>query len=169
LPLSIGTILIPLEKAAEVAKTTTTPRKGIELVAKAEAPKKAKAAAAKPRKTATKKENVVAISQPKVVSREMIEQLAYQFLKVSYIIERRSLADLDIHSVGIVVKSAAVRADVEIPARGLVLVQLDLTGAAHVHKVLQLPSRKDQLKRSLIRLADGDGPRTNRAMVSIHR
>ena len=64
-------------KAAEVAKPTTTPRKGIKLVAKVEAPKKTKAAA-KPRKTATKKENVVAISQPKVVSREMIEQVAYE-------------------------------------------------------------------------------------------
>jgi hypothetical protein len=66
------------EKAAEVAKPTATPRKGIELVAKVEAPKKTKAVA-KPRKTATKKENVVAISQPKFVSREMIEQVAYQF------------------------------------------------------------------------------------------
>jgi hypothetical protein len=66
------------EKAVEVAETTTTPRKVIELVAKVEAPKVAEAAAAKPRKTATKKENVVAISQPKVVSREMIEQVAYQ-------------------------------------------------------------------------------------------
>ncbi len=67
------------EKAVEVAETTTTPRKGIELVAKVDAPKKAKAAAAKPRKTATKKESVVAISQPTAISHEMIEQLAYQF------------------------------------------------------------------------------------------
>ncbi len=67
------------QKAVEVAEITTTPRKGIELVAKVEAPKKAKAAAAKPRKTATKKESVVSISQPKVVSREKIEQVAYQF------------------------------------------------------------------------------------------
>ena len=65
------------EKAAEVAKSTTATRKGIELVAKDEAPKKAKAAVS-PRKTATRKDNVAAISQPKVVSREMIEQLAYQ-------------------------------------------------------------------------------------------
>jgi hypothetical protein len=69
------------EKAIEVPKTTATPRKGIGLVAKVEAPKKAKAlaVAAKQRKTVTKKENVVAISQPNLVSREMIEQLAYQF------------------------------------------------------------------------------------------
>ena len=69
------------ETAIEVAKTTATPRKGIGLVAKVEAPKKTKAVAvaAKPRKTATKKENVVAISQPNVMSREMIEQLAYQY------------------------------------------------------------------------------------------
>jgi DNA-binding winged helix-turn-helix (wHTH) protein len=66
------------EMAAEVARATTTPRKGIELVAKVEAPKKTKAAA-KPRKTATKKDSIIAISQPAVVSRESIEQLAYQF------------------------------------------------------------------------------------------
>jgi hypothetical protein len=68
------------EMAAEVAKATTTPRKGIELVAKVEAPKKTKAAA-KPHKTktATKKDSLVAISRPAAVSRESIEQLAYQF------------------------------------------------------------------------------------------
>ena len=66
------------QKAAEVAKATTTPRKGIELVAKVEAPKKTKAAA-KPRKAATKKDSVAAISQLAVVSRESIEQLAHQF------------------------------------------------------------------------------------------
>jgi hypothetical protein len=65
-------------KEAEVAKPTTPVRKGIELVTKIEEPTKAKAPAAKPTKTATKKENVVSISQPKVVSREMIEQVAYQ-------------------------------------------------------------------------------------------
>jgi hypothetical protein len=65
-------------KDAEVAKPTTAPRKGIEIVAKVEVPKKAKAPAVKPRKTTTKEENVVAISQPKTVSREMIEQVAYQ-------------------------------------------------------------------------------------------
>jgi hypothetical protein len=65
------------EKAAEVAEPMTTSRKGIELVAKVEAPKKTKAAA-KPRKTAPKKEKVVEISQPRIVSREMIEQVAYQ-------------------------------------------------------------------------------------------
>ena len=64
-------------KVAE-AEPTTPVRKGIELVAKVEVPKKAKAPAVKPSKTATKKENVVSISQPKVVSREMIEQVAYQ-------------------------------------------------------------------------------------------
>ena len=62
-------------KAAEVATPTTTPRKGIELVAKVEAPKQAKAAA-QPRKTATKSEKVVAISKP---ARDVIEQLAYQY------------------------------------------------------------------------------------------
>jgi hypothetical protein len=66
------------EKTAEVAKTAAIERKGIELVAKAEAPKKTRVAA-KPGKTATKKENVVAISQPNDVSREMIEQVAYQY------------------------------------------------------------------------------------------
>ena len=66
-------------KATEAAKPTTTSRKGIELVAKVEVPKKAKAAATKPRKTATKKENVVAISRSKVVSPEKIGQVAYQF------------------------------------------------------------------------------------------
>ena len=65
-------------KVAEVAKPTTPVRKVIELVAKVEEPKKAKAAAPKPIEAATKKENVVSISQPKVVSREMIEQVAYQ-------------------------------------------------------------------------------------------
>ena len=70
-------------KAAEVAKPTTPVRKGLELVAKVEVPKvevpkKAKAQVAKPINTATKKENVVVISHPKVVSREMIEQVAYQ-------------------------------------------------------------------------------------------
>lgn len=64
-------------RVAEVAKPTT-PRKGIELVPKVEEPKKAKPAAPKPSKTATKKENVVAISQPTAVSREMIEKVAYQ-------------------------------------------------------------------------------------------
>ena len=67
------------EKAAEVAKPTTAVRNGIELVAKVESPNKAKAAVTKPRKAATKKDSVGAISQPAVVSRESIEQLAYQF------------------------------------------------------------------------------------------
>src|ERR1035437_9698032 len=66
------------EKAAEVAKRTTPNRKGIELVPKVEELEKAKAASAKPPKTATKKESAGAISQPKVVSREKIEQVAYQ-------------------------------------------------------------------------------------------
>lgn len=65
-------------KVAGVAKPTTPNRKGIELVPKVEEPIKAKAAPATPPKTATKKESVVTISQPKVVSREMIEKLAYQ-------------------------------------------------------------------------------------------
>jgi|ERR1017187_5746212 hypothetical protein len=64
-------------KVAEVAKPTTD-RKGIELVPKVEELKKAKATPAEPSKTATKKENVVSNSQPKVLSREMIEQVAYQ-------------------------------------------------------------------------------------------
>jgi hypothetical protein len=62
-------------KATEVAKPTTTPRTGIELVANVKAPKKAKTAA-QPRKTATKSENVVAISKP---ARDVIEQLAYRY------------------------------------------------------------------------------------------
>jgi hypothetical protein len=61
--------------ATEAAKPTATPRKGIELVAKVEAPKKAKTAA-QPRKTATKKDNVAAISKP---ARDVIEQLAYRY------------------------------------------------------------------------------------------
>lgn len=66
-------------KDAEGSKPTkATARKGIELVAKIEKPKKAKAAAAMPRKTTLKKEKVVAISQPEIVSREMIEQVAYE-------------------------------------------------------------------------------------------
>jgi hypothetical protein len=62
-------------KVAEVAKPTTE-RKGIELVPKVEEQKKDKAA--KPSKTTAKKESVVVSSQPKVVSREMIEKVAYQ-------------------------------------------------------------------------------------------
>jgi hypothetical protein len=65
-------------KVAEVAKPTTSVRKRIELVAKVEEPKKAKVVAPKLIEAAPKKENVVAISQPKVVSREMLEQVAYQ-------------------------------------------------------------------------------------------
>jgi hypothetical protein len=65
-------------KVAEVATPTTPNRKGIELVSKVEELKKAKAVAPKPIEAATKKESVVAISQPKVVSREKIEQVAYQ-------------------------------------------------------------------------------------------
>ena|ERR1035437_7252099 len=64
-------------RVAEVAKSTTPVRKGIELVAKVELPMKA-TAPAPPRKAETKKENFVAISQPKVVPQEMIEQVAYQ-------------------------------------------------------------------------------------------
>ena len=64
-------------KVAEVAKPTTD-RKGIELVPKVEELKKAKATPAEPSKTATKKENVVSNSQPEVLSREKIEQVAYQ-------------------------------------------------------------------------------------------
>ena len=64
-------------KVAEVAKPTTD-RKGIELVPKVEELNTAKSAPAKPSKTATKKENVVSNSQPKVLSREKIEQVAYQ-------------------------------------------------------------------------------------------
>jgi hypothetical protein len=59
-------------KVAQVAKPTTPVRKDIELVAKVELPKKAKATAAIPHKAATK------ISHTKDVSREMIEQVAYQ-------------------------------------------------------------------------------------------
>jgi hypothetical protein len=62
-------------KATEAAKPTTTPRKGIELVAMVEAPKKTTTPAT-PLKTATKKGNVVAISKP---AREVVEQLAYQY------------------------------------------------------------------------------------------
>ena len=65
-------------KVAEVATPTTPDRKGIELVSKVEELKKAKAVAPKPIEAATKKESVVAISQPKVVSREKIEKVAYQ-------------------------------------------------------------------------------------------
>lgn len=64
-------------KNAEVAKPTKTTRKGIEIVAKVKEPTKAKTTTAKPRKTAPKKEKVVAISQPSIASREMIEQVAY--------------------------------------------------------------------------------------------
>ncbi len=66
------------EKAAEVAKPTTTPRKKIALVAEPEAAKKQNATT-KPRNLAAKKDNVVAISQPAIVSREKIAQLAYLY------------------------------------------------------------------------------------------
>lgn len=65
-------------KVVEVAKPTTSVRKTVELLPKVEELRKPEAASAKPRKTATKKENVIAISQPKAVSREKIEQVAYQ-------------------------------------------------------------------------------------------
>jgi hypothetical protein len=64
-------------KDAEAAKPTKAASKGIELVAKVDVPKKAKAPAAKPRKTTPMRENVIAISHPTIVSREMIEQVAY--------------------------------------------------------------------------------------------
>jgi hypothetical protein len=64
-------------KVAEVAKPTTE-RKGIALVSRVEELKEAKAASAKQPKAATKKESVVSHSQPKVLSREKIEQVAYQ-------------------------------------------------------------------------------------------
>jgi Protein of unknown function (DUF2934) len=64
-------------KVAEVAKPTTSVRKGIELVPKVEELKKAKVAPATP-KTTAKKESVVSNSQPKVLSREKIEKVAYQ-------------------------------------------------------------------------------------------
>ncbi len=66
-------------KVAEVAKPTTAVRKGIELVAKVEVPKKAKAVAAKPRKAATKKDSVGAISQPAVVSASRLNTLRIEF------------------------------------------------------------------------------------------
>jgi hypothetical protein len=64
-------------KVAEVAKPTTD-RRGMDLVPKVEELKKAQAAPANPSKTATKKENIVSNSQPKVLSREKIEKVAYQ-------------------------------------------------------------------------------------------
>jgi hypothetical protein len=65
-------------KDAEIAKPTKAARKGIELVAKVEAPKKAKAAAKKPNGKVAKQESAVSISEPKTVSQETIEQVAYQ-------------------------------------------------------------------------------------------
>jgi hypothetical protein len=65
-------------KVAEVAKPTTSVRKGIELVPKVDELKTSQAASARPSKTTTKKENVVSNSQPKVLAREKIEQVAYQ-------------------------------------------------------------------------------------------
>jgi len=62
-------------ESAKPAKAAA--RKGIELVPRVEVLKKAKAPSAKSGKTATKKETIVAISQPKVVSQEMIAQVAY--------------------------------------------------------------------------------------------
>lgn len=64
-------------KVAELAKPATE-RKGIELVPKFEGQKKSEAAPAKSSKTATKKESVVVSPQPRAVSRENIEQVAYQ-------------------------------------------------------------------------------------------
>jgi hypothetical protein len=46
---------------------------------------------AKPPKTATKKESVVAISQHKVVLREMIEKVEYQIWVQARIRQRRGL------------------------------------------------------------------------------
>jgi len=62
-------------KDAGGAKPAKAAGKGIELVAKVAAPKKA--AAAKPRKAAVKTEKVVAISEPGNVSRELIARVAY--------------------------------------------------------------------------------------------
>ena len=63
------------ERLPPVAKPTTTSRKGIELVAKVETPKKTETAT-KPRKTARKKDTVIAIS---LQAHDAIERLAYQF------------------------------------------------------------------------------------------
>ena len=63
-----------VKKTKATAKATATPRQvsaNNVKVAEVEKP-------TTPPKTATKKESVVAISQPKVVSREMIEKVAYQ-------------------------------------------------------------------------------------------
>src|ERR1035437_6946555 len=65
-------------KVPEVATPTTPDRRGSQPSSKVDKQKKAKAVAPKPIEAATKKESVVAISQPKVVSREKIEQVAYQ-------------------------------------------------------------------------------------------
>jgi hypothetical protein len=58
-------------------------------------------------------------------------------------VESHSFGDLDIRSVGIAVEPLAVRTDVEIAAREPVLVQLDLSSAAHVHEIFKLASRKE--------------------------
>jgi len=54
---------------------------------------------------------------------------------IAYMVESHSFGDLDIRSVGIAVEPLTVRTDVEIAARELVLVQLDLPSSAHVHEV----------------------------------
>ncbi len=61
----------------EVVKATTSAKLG-EQPAQAETPIKTKAAAA-PGKAAAKKDNVTAIAKPGTLSRERIEQLAYEF------------------------------------------------------------------------------------------
>ncbi len=65
------------DEVAEVLKTTTS-REPAEQSAQAEMPKKTKATAT-PGKAAAKKDNVTAIAKPASLSRERIEQLAYEF------------------------------------------------------------------------------------------
>ncbi len=82
-------------------------------------------------------------------------QRFYRYSDETYV-ESHSFGDLEIRSVGIAVEPLAVGTDVEITAREPVLIQLDLPRSAHVHEVFKLASRKDQFKRTPVRLADCD-------------
>jgi hypothetical protein len=72
------------------------------------------------------------------------------------VVESLCLRYFDIAFPGIRVESPAIGANAEVSARVAMLVQLDLTGAAHVHKVHAFIGRKDTLKGCPVRLSDRD-------------
>ncbi len=74
-------------------------------------------------------------------------------VSAAHVFECRCSRDLDVLPVEVSIELVRIPLDVEISARELVLVQLDLSSAAHIHEVLQLAGRDGQLKRSPIGLA----------------